>query len=156
MGYGTFSPTALTATEGLLYVDGSFMTNGTAQPVGNISLSALSVAGGNTFRGEHWATAVRQSTGNYLVTLDPYMCFRYVVAKGVDLDDTALDGAYATIGSVLNEGGTVGAPGSLPISFVVTTRAASGTLTDYGATTGTAPSRRLSFQLVIKMSGVGK
>lgn len=119
--------------KGLVYLDFSFLANGASNPVAS------------AFRGgrEAVASVVRESTGQYLVTLvDKY---RYVVHHDAGLTDlnASDDGAYATAGAAQNEGSS-----TLPVSFRIYTRAAAGTKTDY---TG----RRVILRMCLKNSTVG-
>ena len=145
MGARQFKFGSTSLNQGIVDVEFSFMTNGTGQP----TVGPSSTLVGNTARGEGVLSAVRQSTGNYLVNLDWGFAFREVVCKTADLDDSNGDGRYGSCGNVLNEGTVT------PLSLVVYTRAASGALTDFG-TGGTAAASRISVFLTCKNSAVGK
>jgi len=120
-------------SQGLVYLEFSFLANGASDPVTT------------SFRGGGVATVSHAATGRYLVTLQDG--YRYVSSKAVDLEDLGTgsdDGAYATIGPVANEG----SGHTTALTFNVYTRAAAGTKTDYSA-------RRVSLCLVLKNSGNG-
>ncbi len=113
MANRTFYP-AFSYGSGRVYAEFCFDTNNTATPLLTTVDGADIVASFN-----------RTGVGVIVVTLkDP---FNKVLALDASLDDTANDGAYATVGNVTNEGTAT------PIAFTVRTRAASGTLTDYAA-----------------------
>jgi len=114
-----------------VYLDFFFLTNNTSTPL----LSTLDGAGIDTV-----ASFNRTGAGIIVVTLkDP---FTKVIRAGAELDDTANDGAYATVGNIANEGTNSG------IAFTIRLRAAAGTLTDY---TG----RKCSVGLVLKNGNWG-
>lgn len=120
-------------TKGMVYMDFSFLTNNTSNPLNS------------TFRGaaENIASITRSNVGILVVTLlDQY---RYVVDKYADLEDlnASDDGAYASIGAIQNEA-TAGAQ----LSFNIYTRAAAGTKTDY-------TNRRVSVCISFKNSALG-
>lgn len=100
--------------SGRVYAEFCFDTNNTNNPL------ITTVDGANIV-----ASFNRTGAGVIVVTLkDP---FNKVIALDASLDDTANDGAYATVGNVTNEGT------ANPIVFTIRTRAAAGTLTDYAA-----------------------
>ena len=130
MANRTFSPPAGNYTTGVVRLDFSFTANGASDPATT------------TFRGEGVASVVHSATGKYTVTLSDG--FRYVISAMATLEDTGSgDGAAATVGTISNEGS------SSAISLLVFTNAADGTKTDYS-------SRRVSLQLALKNSSVGK
>jgi hypothetical protein len=101
---------------GRVYADFQFQTNGASPP-----LSA-------TFDGADIIASIAYSAvGTLIITLKDN--FNKVVSIMADLDDTVNDGAYASIGSVTNEGT------STPIVFTLFTRSAGGTKTDYSGRT---------------------
>ena len=137
------SPTGLNMTVGVVNMQASFVTNGTSQPVGNISLSTLSLAAGNVWRGEGIATISRTAVGTFLVTMDPDWMFRYHICKFVDMEDIAVsDGSYCTVGAVTGEAAVAAYP-QVGITFYIYTHAAAGALTDFGPG-GTGIGRRVS------------
>lgn len=117
--------------KGAVYLDLSFLTNGTSNPL----LSTLRGAGADVV-----ASITYVATGKYTIVLKD--AYRYIVGKTADLEDIASpDGSYASIGNVSGEG-------SGPLTFVASTFVAAGTLTAF---TG----RRLTVSLVLKNSTVG-
>ena len=87
--------------------------------------------------GSQWVQSVtRTSAGLFVVTLKD--AWNKVLFKSVDLDDTLNDGAYATVGTVLNEGTAT------PLSFQIFTRIAAGTIGDPAA------ARRIGVSLVFR------
>ena len=97
--------------------------------------AALTVpaAGGGT----SWVASVtRSGAGVFVVTLKD--SWNKVLFKSVDMDDSLNDGAYATVGTTLNEGT------ALPISFTIYTRVAAGTAGDPAA------ARRLGVSLTLR------
>lgn len=117
--------------SGRVYLEFGFNTNNTSSPL----TSTLVGSGVDVI-----SSLSRSGVGVIVVTLkDPFVkCIR----ASADLDDTANDGAYASVGSITNEGTSTG------LSFTVRTRAAAGTLTDYTA-------RKLSIGLVLKNGNWG-
>ncbi len=97
-----------------VYAEFLFDTNNTSTPL------TSTLDGGDVV-----ASFNRTGVGVIVVTLKD--AFNKVIALDASLDDTANDGAYATVGNVTNEGT------STPIVFTIRTRAATGTLTDYAA-----------------------
>lgn len=123
-----------TAIVGDVSLDFSFACNNTSDPV------TTSFRGATTFV----SSVAHSATGRYLVTLaDTY---RYSITSVPSLDDSATggDGGYATIGAASNEGSA-----TLPLTYVVHTRNAAGTETDF------ASPRRLGLKLCLKNSSVG-
>ena len=75
--------------------------------------------------GQLVASFNRTAAGVIVVTLiQPYL---KLVAAAADVDDTADDGAYATVGTITNEGT------STPLTFTIRTRSAAGTKADMAA-----------------------
>ncbi len=111
------------------YIEFCFNTNNTSSPLLTTVDGADIVASFN-----------RTGAGVIVVTLKD--AFNKVVAADAFLDDTANDGAYATVGNITNEGN-----GS-PIVFTIRTRAAAATLTDYAA-------RKVSVTLSVRNSKWG-
>lgn len=118
--------------KGLVYLDFSFATNNTSNPLTS------------SFRGgvDGVQSVTYSAVGILIFTIKDR--FRYVVSKTVELDDlnSSDDGAYASSGAVQNEGTAT------QMNFKLYTRAAAGTKTDY---TG----RRVNVSLVLKDSTVG-
>lgn len=124
---------AQSSSQGLVYMDFSFVANGGSDP------------DTTKFRGGGVATITHAATGRYVVTLSDG--YRYAIASYADMEDLGTgsdDGAYATIGPISNEG----SGHTTALSFNLYTRAAAGTKTDYS-------SRRVKFSLVLKNSGNG-
>lgn len=71
------------------------------------------------------ASVSRSSAGLFVVTLKD--AWNKCLYKSADIDDTLNDGAYATCGTVLNEGTAT------PLSFQIFTRVAAGTVGDPAA-----------------------
>jgi hypothetical protein len=71
------------------------------------------------------ASISRSGVGINVVTLKD--AFVKVVEKGAEVDDTANDGAYATVSDVTNEGTNT------PLQFTIRTRSAAGALADMAA-----------------------
>lgn len=114
--------------EGETDLEFSFLSNGTSDPLVS------------SFRGRRCiATITRVSTGKYLCTLNTSAVA--VVVQAPDLSDDADDGAYATLGSIVNEASASN------IAFFVYTRNSGGTKTDF---TG----RRVGVTLCLKVTGV--
>jgi hypothetical protein len=118
--------------KGMVYLDFSFLANAGSDPTAA------------SFRGTPLADVVKSvtyaATGKYTVVLKDK--WRYIVSKYADLEDvTVPDGGYASIGNVSGEGAG-------PLTFVISTFSAAGTLTQF---TG----RRVSCSLVLKNSTVG-
>lgn len=87
--------------------------------------------------GAPWVnTVTRTSAGLFVVTLKD--AWNKCLFKCADMDDTLNDGAYATCGTVLNEGTAT------PLSFQIFTRVASGTIGDPAA------ARRISVSLCLR------
>lgn len=87
--------------------------------------------------GAPWVnTITRTSAGLFVVTLKD--AWNKVLFKSVDMDDTLNDGAYATCGTILNEGTAT------PLSFQIFTRVAAGTIGDPAA------ARRIGVSLVLR------
>lgn len=114
-----------TSFPGQVQVDFSFLLNGTGPITIAKTATGTGYRGGGLLPGG--SVVYQGSTGVYMVTLGQGYSFRYVVYPMADLDDTVNDGAYATVGSVLNEGTNTS------IAFTLYTRAAAGTLTNYSA-----------------------
>jgi hypothetical protein len=122
--------------KGLVYLDFSFLTNNTSNPLVS------------TFRGADstWVASVTYvSPGILLVTMSLNARCRYVVDKYVDLEDlnSSDDGSYATIGAVQNEGSS-----TAQMTFKIYTRVVAGTKTDF-------TNRRVSVSMALKNSTVG-
>lgn len=115
-----------------VYMEFFFLTNGSSSPV----LSSTNLQGVGL---DVVSSITRTGTGVLVVQLSPRDHFFKVIYKTADLDDTPGDGAYATVGTVNNEGTSSG------IQFTVTTRAAAGTATDYSA-------RKCNVQLAFRNS----
>ena len=82
------------------------------------------------------ASATYSATGIFIVTMkDAWVS---VVDASSGVDDTANDGAYATLGDITNEGTTT------PLTFKLRFRSAGGTLAD------PALARRIGVSLVMK------
>ena|SRR5882724_6993211 len=97
--------------------------------------SALTIPTGGA--GAAWVnTVTRTSAGLFVVTLRD--AWNKCLFKSVDMDDTLNDGAYATCGTVLNEGTAT------PLSFQIFTRIAAGTIGDPAA------ARRIGVSLVLR------
>jgi hypothetical protein len=117
--------------SGRVYLDFFFTLNGTSNP----ALTSLDGAGIDTI-----LSLTRTGTGLITVALkDPFV---KVIRAGGEIDDTANDGAYATVGALANEGTNVG------ITFGIRTRSAAGTLTDFS-------SRKCSVGLVLRNGNWG-
>lgn len=104
--------------------------------------SALTIPAGGA--GAAWVnTITRTSAGLFVVTLKD--AWNKVLYKSADMDDTLNDGAYATCGTVLNEGTAT------PLSVQIFCRVAAGTIGD------PALSRRIGVSLVLRntLSGNG-
>lgn len=86
------------------------------------------------------ASITRSGVGIYVVTLKD--AFNKVAFKSADMDDTANDGAYATVSDVTNEGTAT------PITFTIRTRTAG------GAAAEAAASRRIGVSLSLR-NGTG-
>lgn len=113
MANRTFYP-AFSYGSSRVYCEFLFDTNNTSSPLTS------------TFDGSDSVASIsRSGVGVLLVTMKD--SFNKVIALDASLDDSANDGAYATVGTVTNEGT------SSPITFTIRTRAATGTLTDYAA-----------------------
>lgn len=113
MANRTFYP-SLSYGSSRVYGEFCFDTNNTSSPLTT------------TFDGSDLiASITRSGVGVLVVVLKD--TFNKVVALDASLDDSANDGAYATVGTVINEGT------STPIGFTIRLRAATGTLTDYAA-----------------------
>ncbi len=82
------------------------------------------------------ASISRSGVGINVVTMKD--AFNYVVFKSAEPDDTANDGAYATVSDVTNEGTAT------PLQFTIRTRAAAGTAADLAA------GRRLGVNLCLR------
>lgn len=107
-----------------------FNTNSTSNPL------TSSFDGAKSFV----ASCVRNAAGKHTVTFTDAVT--KVLWASPELDDTANDGAYATVASISNEGT------STPLSLVVYTRAgATTTATDYAA-------RRVMLRVCVKESTV--
>ena len=89
------------------------------------------------------ATVTRTGAGVLVFQLSNADTFNKVIYLSADLDDSAADGRYATCGNVTNEGTATG------IAFTVRTRAATGTLTDFG-TGGTGAATKLSVSVIFR------
>lgn len=83
----------------------------------------------------------RSNTGIFVVTLKD--AWTKLVHASAEPDDTADDGAYATIGTVTNEGTAT------PLAFTIRFRAATGTKADPAA------SRRIRVSLALRNGNVG-
>jgi hypothetical protein len=137
---------------GVVRLDTSFMTNGTSSPVFNVALNGVAA---NTAQGEGLISVTRTAAGTYLCTMEVGWNFREVLCPTANLDNTAADGAYATIGTFTNLAAAA-ANGVYPqITFVVETRTSANVLTDYG-TGGTGSSRQVGIGVAFKNSQVGK
>jgi hypothetical protein len=95
--------------------------------------SALTLS---TDAGPYVASVSRSGTGIFVVTLKD--AYQGVVFKSADVDDTANDGAYATVSDVTNEGTTTA------LQFTIRVRAAAGTLAD------PASGRRIGVSLALR------
>ena len=101
---------------GRIYGEFCFQANNTSTPL-------LSTVQGDA--GQLVASFNRTAAGVIVVTLiQPY---HKLVAAAADVDDTADDGAYATVGTITNEGT------STPLTFTIRTRVAAGTKADMAA-----------------------
>jgi len=88
------------------------------------------------------ASITYAATGKYTVVLSSRDTYNAVCFAGAEIEDAASpDGAYASIGNFSNEAT------SSPLTFVVATFNAGGTLTQYSA-------RRVFVSLVVKNSAV--
>lgn len=114
-----------------VFLDFRFDCNGASSP----TLASLQGVGVDTV-----ASLNRTGAGVIVVTLKD--AFPLVIRVDAILDDTANDGAYATVGNVTNEGTASG------LTFTVRTRAAAGTLTDFAA-------RRCQVSAVLRNGGWG-
>lgn len=130
MANRTFYP-SLSYGSSRVYLEFTFLTNNTSTPL----LTTLDGAGIDTVLSFN-----RTGAGVIVVTLKD--SFTKVIRASAELDDTANDGAYATVGNVTNEGTNSG------IAFTIRTRATAGTLTDYAA-------RKCSVGLVLKNGNWG-
>lgn len=106
------------ATSGQVDISFSFLLNGTG------AIATSSIRGEGILPGGSIVYA--SATGVYTVTLAQGEYYKYLITAKATLDDTANDGAYATIGGVTNE-----ANGTTPIVFTLYTRAAGGTLANF-------------------------
>jgi hypothetical protein len=130
MANRTFYP-SFSYGSGRVFLDFGFDTNSAANPL----TSTLRGVGVDTV-----ASLVRSGAGVIVVTLkDPFV---QLIRGDAFLDDTANDGAFATLGNVTSEGTNTG------LSFTVRTRAVAGTLTDYAA-------RRVGISLVLRNGSWG-
>jgi hypothetical protein len=137
---------AASTSQGLLYVDLSFLTNNTSNPV----VTSFRGCGGLT--GSNGATSVansgpsaiasitRTAVGTYRITFAEG--YRYITSQSTDIDDAA-DQLQARCGAPANEG----AGATTPLTVDIFVRSA-GTLTE---STG----RRISYSAAIKDSGNG-
>lgn len=98
--------------SGRVYAEFCFDTNNTSSPL------MTSVDGADIV-----ANLNRTGAGVIVVTLKD--SFNKVIALDASLDDSADDGAFATVGTVTNEGT------SSPITFTIRTRVVAGTKTDF-------------------------
>ena len=140
MGSRQYRNDSKTAAEGIIFIDFSFMTNGTGAVVNAYT------ADGTAFRGLGVKSVTLGATGTFAVVLSDN--FRWVISKYSDMDDMAGDGAYATIGVITNEGTT------LPIGCTIKTWTAGGVATNFG-TGGTGVARRVSVAFTMKNSLAG-
>jgi hypothetical protein len=129
-------PDAKDGSSGVVYLNFQFECNTASNPVTT------------TFKGDGilpQGTLVHTATGKYTLTLDAGYTCRYVIHKLAELEDAATDdGAYATIAAP-----TQGEGDGKALVFLLYTRAASGTKTDYAA------HRKVTVQLVLKCSQAG-
>lgn len=144
----TYQNDSKTGSQGLLFVDFSFLTNNVSNP------ATTSFRGCGGLTGSDGATSVansgpsvvasitRTGVGAFLITLASG--FRFVQAADASIDDGA-DTLFPRLAAPSNEGSGA----ETPITIALTVRAmATGTATE---STG----RRVSVFLVIKMSGNG-
>jgi hypothetical protein len=103
-----------------VYLDFQFQANGASNP----SLVFSGQSGTQTvfgIGGDVLASITYSATGHYAVQLQPRDHYNKVIYKTADLDDTVQDAAYATCGSVTNEGST-----SLGIKYTINAYIANG------------------------------
>lgn len=81
-------------------------------------------------------SVTRNTTGDFIVTMKD--AFNKCVYKSADVDDTANDGAYATVGALANEGTNT------PLTFHIYVRAAAGSAADPAA------ARRIAVSLALR------
>ena len=152
MGKRQLHPDSVDASSGMACIGFSFVANGSANPTITTSLTGTNYRGDGLLPGVAGTVAiVHQSTGTYLVTLDPGYTCRYVTRKFADMEaNTGGDGSYATITAMITgEGTATSTTGSgQALSFNLYTHAAGGTLTDF-------TSRRISVELELKLTGAG-
>ena len=117
---------------GRVYVEFSFTTNNTATPLTS-TIDGIPTSFVASFN--------RTGVGVIVVTLTD--SFNKCITATADLDDTANDGAYATVGNIANEGTSSG------LTFTIRTRAAAGTLADF---TG----RKCNVLLALRNTTAGK
>ena len=134
MGSRQYRNDSKTAAEGEVFVDCSFVTANTGNPVVQYK------ADGTLMRGLGCQSITRTGVGVFTVVLTDN--FRYGITKFADLEDNAGTGAYATIGNETNVGTT------LPLTYTIRTWAAAGTALE---TTGL----RVSVSICTKNSLVG-
>jgi len=102
--------------SGRVFLDFAFTCNNTSAPL----TSSLIGAGTDVI-----ASFSRSVAGVIVVTMKD--AFVKCIKISAELDDTANDGSYATVGTLTNEGTNLG------LQFTVRTRVAAGTLTDFSA-----------------------
>lgn len=137
MGTRNLDPGSKTYGRGNVYLDFSFNTNAAANPV----TASYRGVGPDVVTGIVYA-----ATGKYTLSFATGKdAYRYIISKFADLEDVAApDGAYATIGNVVNEGSS-----TLPLSLQVATFTAGGALQQVAVT------RRVSIGICFKNSTVG-
>lgn len=136
-------PDAKDSTAGAVYVNLSFTTNGTSQPVNTYAAgAAAALARGEGMRPT--GTFTRTGVGTFSLVLDAGYTCRYVIRKFADLEaNVGGDGSYGSITAP-----SQGEGDGKALTFTVYTHAAAGTLTDF---TG----RRLSIDLMLKTVAEG-
>lgn len=124
-----------------VFLDFFFMTNGTSSP----SVALVDGVGQDVV-----STLTRSGAGVIAVQLSSREKYNKVIFAAADLDNSSSGaGCYACIDGITNEGSATAG-----ILFNVTTRAASGTATDFG-TGGTGVSRRCYVTMSFRNSASG-
>ena len=130
MANRTFYP-SFSYGSGRVFCDFAFNTNNTSSPL----TSTLVGSGVDVI-----SSLSRSGVGVIVVTLKD--AFVKCIRASAELDDTANDGAYASVGTITNEGTSAG------LTFTIRTRVAAGTLTDFTA-------RKCGVSLVLKNGNWG-
>jgi len=126
----TFYP-SFSYGSGRVFCDFAFNCNNTSNPLTS-SLIGVGV--------DAVASLARSGTGVIVVAMKD--AFVKCIKASAELDDSANDGSYATVGTLTNEGTSSG------LTFTIRTRVAAGTLTDFTA-------RKCGVSLVLKNGNWG-